>query len=199
MNNNAIIPGLESFTKPTKVGSKGKQKVQQIVGNQTFINETTGEVEEFMVIQKNINKDYGFHKIWLEDLMNILNTMGNRKMTILSYLLSIMRESDNTFTMTMRSLSEDTGVSLPTCHSTITELLESNVIKRDTRIKQLYTFNPDLLAKGGANRRKKILIEYNFEDEQKDISNKIKNVKEILNEKLPEEKPIEYIEIKKKK
>lgn len=199
MKHNDIIPGLESFTTPIKVGSKGKQKVQQIVGNQTFINQLTGEVEEFMVIQKNINKDYGFHKIWLEDLMNILNTMGNRKMTILSYLLSIMRESDNTFTMTMRSLSEDTGVSLPTCQSTIKELLVSNVIKRDTRIKQLYTFNPDLLAKGGANKRKKILIEYNFEDEQNDISNKVKNIEDILKDKNIEEKKVEYIEIKKGK
>jgi len=163
MNNDKNIANTNK-----KVKGTNKNKLQQVMGNKKYQDPETGEILDFMVIQKNVNQDFGFHKIWLEDLMNILNSMGNRKMTILTYLLKIMRNSDNTLNFTMRSLSEDTGVSLQTCQSTITELLESNVLKRDTRVKQLYTFNPDLIVKGNSNKRRRILIEYNYNDEAED-------------------------------
>jgi len=196
------IPELKEYEKKEVKESKNKSKSQVVIGEQSYINSESGEIENFLVIQKNINKDYNFHKIWLEDLLNILNTMGNRKMTILSYLLSIMRNSDNTLNFTMRSLSEDTGVSLQTCQSTITELLESNVIKRDRRIKQLYTFNPSLLVKGNGDKRKRLLVEYHFEDEQKDISNKLESFEKLsapakeLEEEYKEIRKNDYIDIK---
>lgn len=154
--------------KTKKVKGTNKMKLQQVVGNKQMIDPNTGEVQDFTVIQKNVNQDYNFHKIWLEDLMNILNSMGNKKMTILTYLLRIMRNSDNSLNFTMRSLADDTGVSLQTCQNTIKELLEANVLKRDKRVQQLYTFNPDLIVKGGSNKRRRILIEYNYEDESED-------------------------------
>jgi len=169
MNNDKNIANTNK-----KVKGTNKNKLQQVMGNKKYQDPETGEILDFMVIQKNVNQDFGFHKIWLEDLMNILNSMGNRKMTILTYLLKIMRNSDNTLNFTMRSLSEDTGVSLQTCQSTITELLESNVLKRDTRVKQLYTFNPDLIVKGNSNKRRRILIEYNYNDEAEDTWKNVK-------------------------
>lgn len=185
-NKDIVLPGMEEFKKPKKVNSINKRKIQQVVGTKQMMNPETGELENFTVISKNVTQDFGFHKIWLEDLMNILNSMGNRKMTILSYLLKIMRNSDNTLNFTMRSLSEDTGVSLPTCQTTISELMESNVLKRDSRVKQLYTFNPDLIVKGTSEKKRKILIEYNYEDESQD-SKRVKN----LDKKFDKSKLIE--------
>lgn len=197
MGKEMSLPGMEEFEKK-KVTKKNKKKTQMVVGNQSYVNSVTGEMEEFMVIQKNVSKDFNFHKIWLEDLLNILNSMGNKKVTILSHLLGIMKPSDNSVAFTMRSLSEDTKVSLPTCQSTINELLESNVIKRDRTVKQIYYFNPDLLVKGDSNKRRKLLIEYNYEDTQKDNQNKQKLLDNL---KVPEEEiietEIEYKEIKK--
>lgn len=184
------LPGMEDFKKPKKVKSTNKKKLQQIVGTKQMVDPETGEVSNYTVIQKNITQDFNFHKIWLEDLMNILNTMGNRKMTILSYLLKIMRNSDNTLNFTMRSLSEDTGVSLPTCQSTINELIESNVLKRDKRIKQLYTFNPDLLVKGSSEKRRKIIIEYNYEDESQDTL-RARQLEEKINSQIIDTEIIE--------
>lgn len=179
--------GMEEFKKP-KVKKNKKVKTQMVIGNQQYVNQVTGEIEEFTVVKKNISADFNFHKIWLEDLLNILNTMGNKKITILSYLLGIMRTSDNTISFTMRSLAEDTQVSLPTVQSTITELIESNVIKRDIRIKSLYTFNPNLLVKGDSKKRAKLLVEYEFEDEKNDNKNKTENLN-----KLENFKPIENV------
>lgn len=178
-------------TKVKKVKGTNKKKLQQVVGTRQMTDPETGEVMDFTVIQKNVNQDYNFHKIWLEDLMNILNSMGNKKMTILTYLLKIMRNSDNTLNFTMRSLADDTGVSLQTCQNTIKELMESNVLKRDKRVKQLYTFNPDLIVKGGSEKRRRILIEYNYEDESEDmkrakaLSEKINNSDIIDTEVIP--------------
>lgn len=200
MRKTPTLPTLEEFENKKTVTKKGKKKNQVVIGQQHYVNQITGEVEEFTVIKKNVNKDFNFHKIWLEDLLSILDSMGNRKITILTYLLKIMRNDDNTLMFTMRSLSEDTGVSLQTCQTTINELIESNVIKRDKRIKQLYTFNPDLLVKGDSNKRNRLLIEYNFEDEKNDIQNGNKNKKQLPNfEELKKEKSsdvldVEYIE-----
>lgn len=180
-NKEIALPGMEQYQKPKKVSNKGKQKIGVTVGTQDLMNPITGEVNSYTHIQKNVSKDFGFHKVWIEDLMHILNSMGNKKITILSHLLKIMRPSDNTMNFTIRSLAEDTGVSNQTVQSTINELIESNVIKRDSRIKQLYTFNPDLLVKGGSDKRQRLVVEYNFEDEQKDIQNSRKNIEEIKN------------------
>lgn len=147
---------------------------QMVIGNQKYLNQETGEVENFTVIQKSFNTDFNFHKIWLEDLLNILNSFGNKKITILSHLLKIMRNEDNSLNFTMRSLSQDTGVSLQTCQTTVKELVENNVIRKDKNISSLYIFNPDLIVKGNSNKRNKILIEYinRSDDGYKLISNK---------------------------
>ena len=78
------------------------------------------------------------------------------------------------------------------------KLIEGNVLKRDSRVKQLYTFNPDLIVKGGSDKRKRILIEYNFEDEQNDIKSTQKSLEQLKKEEtyVP---PMDYIEMKKTK
>lgn len=194
------LPGLEDFKKVSKKSKKTKETME--IGKSNYLNQTTGEVEEFTVIRKNVNKDFNFHKIWLEDLLNILNSFGNRKIIILSYLLKIMRNSDNSVVFTMRSLSKNTDISLQTCQTTINELIENNVLKRDKEVSQLYFFNPDIIIKGDSNKRQRLLIEYNFLDEKKDIkeSKKLKeNIKEItekgkmieqIKKNLTEKKPI---------
>ncbi len=160
-----------------KKNKTNKTKELMEIGKQNYINQSTGQVEEFTVIRKNVNKDFNFHKIWLEDLLNILNSFGNKKITILTYLLKIMKNYDNSVIFTMRSLSENTDISVQTCQTTINELLESNVLKRDSQVNQLYFFNPDLIVKGDSNKRQRLLVEYNFNDEKKDIkqSKKLKN------------------------
>jgi hypothetical protein len=49
-----------------------KSKVQTVLGSQTYLNQDTGEVAEFTVIEKNIEKDFNFHKIWIQDVLNVL-------------------------------------------------------------------------------------------------------------------------------
>lgn len=152
-----------------------KSKVQTVLGSQTYLNQDTGEVSEFTVIEKNIEKDFNFHKIWIQDVLNVLDSFGNKKILVLSYLLKIMRNEDNTFSGSYRELAEDIGVSVKTVNVVINELVESNVIKKISTA--TYRFNPDIIVKGRSDKRKNLLIKYNYIDG--DSSNKINNAKQI--------------------
>ncbi len=140
-----------------------KTKRQVVVGKQKYINQQTGEVQEFTVIEKNITADYNFHKIWLQDLLNILNSFGNKKIKILTYLLQKMRTEDNTVTVTYNEITKKLNVSKPTITVTMRELMDANVIKKIAPA--TYQFNPDLIVKGSGAKRQALLIKYNFVDE----------------------------------
>jgi len=151
----------------TKVGKTKKTKKQVVIGKQKYINSDTGEIVELTVIEKNIGNDYNFHKIWLQDLLNILNSFGNKKIKILTYLLHKMRNEDNTVTVTYAEITEKLKISKPTISMTIRELIDANVIKKIAPA--TYQFNPDLIIKGNSGKRQALLIKYNFGDDTETV------------------------------
>ena len=170
--NNEAKEKYENAVKSNKweSGKLVKTKNQTVVGEQEFIDPETGEVKTFTVIDKNIPSDFNFHKIWLQDVLNILDSFGNKKILIITHLLKKMRNEDNSFSGTYRDFAKETGVSLPTVSLVMNELLDSNIIKKQTTA--TYQFNPSLIVKGSASKRNNLLIKYNFmEDEKKEISN----------------------------
>lgn len=140
-----------------------KQKTSTVVGTQEYVNQNTGKIEEFTVITKNIPKDFNFHKIWLQDVLNVLDSFGNKKILVITFLLKNMRNEDNTVSGSYRDISDRCKVSYPTVALVMKELLESNVLKKIAT--GTYQFNPDIIIKGSANKRTKLLIEYNYGDE----------------------------------
>ena len=156
-----------------------KSKVQTKVGNMQLYNPNTNKMEDFAVIDKNIEQDYNFHKIWLQDVLNVLDSFGNKKILVLSYLLKIMRNEDNTFSGTYREIASSIQVSVKTVNVVFQELIESNIIKKVSTA--TYRFNPDIIVKGKSNKRKNLLIRYNYEDGDKDSSKQINNSKNISN------------------
>ena len=63
------------------VKTKRKKKTMVEIGTKKYIDPKTGEEVEITLIRKNIHKDYNFHKIWIQDLLNILNSFGNKNST----------------------------------------------------------------------------------------------------------------------
>lgn len=155
-------------------GKVQKTKMQTIVGKAEYLNPNTGEIEEFSVIEKNISKDFNFHKIWLQDVLNILDSFGNKKILVLTYLLKIMRNEDNSFSGTYRDIADACGVSLPTVSLVMKELKESNVIKQITTA--TYHFNPSIIIRGSSVKRKNLLIKYNYQEDTKKEVHNAKNV-----------------------
>ena len=121
-----------------------KTKVQTSVGNIQLYNPNTNQLEDFAVIDKNIEQDYNFHKIWLQDVLNVLDSFGNKKILVLSYLLKIMRNEDNTFSGTYREIAGSIDVSVKTVNVVFSELIESNIIKKISTA--TYRFNPDIIV-----------------------------------------------------
>jgi len=136
-----------------------KIKKQKVIGKQNYINQNTGEIIETTVIEKNIEQDFNFYKVWLLDLLNILEIAGNKKIQVINYLFEIMNLKDNTISITYKEIEKNTGVSYPIVVETFKILLDSNFL---VKVRQsFYMINPDLIIRGKTNKRINLLIRYN--------------------------------------
>lgn len=160
---------------------KGKVKNQTVVGNETYLNTATGTMEDFTVINKHISKDINFHKIWLQDVLNVLDSFGNKKILVITYLLKSMRNEDNTFNGTYREIAESCEVSLPTVSLVMNELIDSDVIRKLSSA--TYRFNPSLIVKGSSDKRKNLLIKYSYQEDDKKQTENAKQIKEFVDPK----------------
>ena len=137
---------------------KVRKKTQTIVGTQRYINADTGEILETTVIEKEVDRDFNFHKIWLNDLMSVLNLIGGKKLDILKYLLSEMRTQDNTISVTYTKIQEKLNTSRKTIAETMKILQEANFI---TKVQNgLYMVNPDVIVRGNGKKRDALMIKY---------------------------------------
>ena len=146
---------------------KVRKKTQTIVGTQRYINADTGEILETTVIEKEVDRDFNFHKIWLNDLMSVLNLIGGKKLDILKYLLSEMRTQDNTISVTYRQIEKELNTSQKTIAETMKILQEANFI---TKVQNgLYMVNPDVIVKGKSGKKDALMIKY-VEAKKNDIT-----------------------------
>ena len=132
-----------------------RRKVK-IVGYEQYINKTTGEVEDFQVIDI-AEKDANFHKFWLFNVINSLDLIGNKKMKFAFWLIENM-DSSNKISWTMRQMAEKSGVSLDTVRITMRALMDSNFLVKQNIAN--YQINPEAIFKGGKDKRLKILLDY---------------------------------------
>lgn len=162
---------LSSYFKEKGIVSKYKGKKTEVsIGTKVYVNPETGEEEIFTLVEKNISKDYNFHKVWIQDILNVIDTFGNKKILVLTYLLKNMRNEDNSVSGSYRDIAERCGVSLPTVNLVMKELIENNIIKKLATA--TYQFNPAFIIRGGADKRKNLMIKYNYiEDSKKQIEN----------------------------
>jgi hypothetical protein len=140
-----------------------KTKHTKSIGKQKYINHSTGEVETFTVIEKKVS-DYNFYKVWITDLMNILELVGSKKMTVVKYILNNLNYKDNTFTKTIKIMTNELkNVSRTTIIETLKLLKDNDFLKKIHTAH--YQLNPNILMRGGGNKRQNLLIQYNKEEE----------------------------------
>lgn len=154
--------------------TKGKKKPtvrqkQITIGKQEYLNTETGVVEEFQVL-KTQDVDFNFEKVWLTHLLEALDIVGNKKVKVLTWLLD-NKNSDNHIIGTQRSIAEMANVSTPIVNETLRLLTGINAIKKVNS--GVYQLNPDVIFKGGYNKRMNILLQYEKieEIEQKKTNN----------------------------
>lgn len=95
----------------------------------------------------------GFAITYLSTVINMIDTIGNKKMQVVKYILQKM-DSNNKLSETVREISAGSGCSLQTVQETLKLLESCGIIARKTGTVML---SPKLAHKGNA-RREKILM-----------------------------------------
>ena len=151
-----------------------KARLQQIIGKKKFIDEDTGEVVETIIIEKNVRQDYNFFKVWLLDLLNILEVVGTKKMKVVNYIFENLNTQENLFIGTHEEISEKLGISRPVVSQTFKLLVDAGLmIKKQNGV---YMLNPDIVVKGKTGKRINLLVKY--KDIEKEYYKKKKNKEE---------------------
>lgn len=150
----------------------------KVIGVQDYVNQTTGEVEQFHVIQEQ-DRDFDFHKVWLHSIIDSLDLIGNKKTKLAFWIIDHL-DRENNLTMTYRQISEKSGISLETVRKTMKALIEADFMRRINQ--GAYCINPDVIFKGSRNGRLNILLRY-----ENLTSPKSADPTENLNEIKPDE------------
>ena len=121
------------------------QKKVKIVGTEQYINQRTGEIQEMQVI--NIQeRDFNFHKIWLEHILTSIDLIGNQKTKLAFWIMNNL-DKENRLIMTQREIAARTKMSTKTVTDTLKALMNSNFLQKIHS--GAYRINPDVLFKGG--------------------------------------------------
>lgn len=131
-------------------------KKVKVIGTTQYIKAETGEVEDFQVV-KFEDRDFNFHKIWLEHIISSLDLIGNQKTRLAFWIIDNL-DKENKLTMTYRQIAEKSGISLDTVRVTMKSLMESNFMERINQ--GAYRVNPDVIFKGGKTDRMNVLYQY---------------------------------------
>lgn len=139
-----------------KKKTKITRKKIKVIGTQEYINKYTGEISSMQVVSIE-EKDANFHKIWLGHIIQSIDIIGNQKTKLAFWLIEQM-DKENKVCMTLRQMSEKTGISLETVRLTIKALVDSNfLVKHNLGV---YKINPEVIFTGGKNDRMNVLLSY---------------------------------------
>ena len=157
--NEKDVKTLENIEKKEKIIRKSRKiKKQKVIGKQNYINQETGEIIETTVIEKKVEQDFGWNKVWLSDLLNVIELVGSKKLKIVKYILNEMNTNNNIVFFTQRGLSKKLELSLGVINETIKILVESDFMKKIQN--GVYQINPDILVKGNTSKRLNLLVKY---------------------------------------
>lgn len=137
------------------MGKLTSKKVK-VVGQQEYINATTGEVESFNVTRIE-DRDFDFHKIWLRNFVSTLDIVGNKKTRLCMWIVENI-DKNNHLIGTLRSIAERSGTSLETVRVTMKVLQDADFLRRVQM--GLYIVNPDVVFQGDHKARLNLLNQY---------------------------------------
>ena len=142
-------------------------KMNKIFGEKELIDPTTGEVIKTTYIVKKYRGDFNFHKVWLADLLNVLEVVGNKKLKVIRWILSNINNKTNQIIGTHQKISEKIGVSRVVVSQTFKLLQDADFLVKEQN--GVYKINPLILVQGDNKKRQSILVGYKeLKDDNKD-------------------------------
>lgn len=102
-------------------------------------------------------RDFNFHKIWLEHILTSIDIIGNQKTRLAFWIMNNL-DKENRLIMTQRMIAEKTKMSTKTVTETLKALISSNFLQKVQS--GVYRVNPNIVFKGGKNQRIDVLLQY---------------------------------------
>lgn len=142
-------------------------KKQKFVGYKTLVDPETGETYP---MQMNVleERDFNFHKVWMQHLVNSLDAISNQKLRLAFWIIDNL-DKENQLIMTQRAIAEASGMSYQTVNRTLKALCEAPEGSPAFLQKMnsgAYRVNPEVLFKGSHSNRMGICYEYREVDRQ---------------------------------
>lgn len=124
-----------------------------------WVDESTGERHEVQVIEKDIDsRDGGFMVTYLAEIINMIDTLGNKKMQVVKYILQNMDKNTNLLLSSNRAIAKNSGVSYRIVFETLKLLDEAGIIERKLGVIML---SPRICNNWKAGKEKYMLVKFN--------------------------------------
>ncbi len=167
----------------------------RVIGVKEFIDCETNEIRQMNVISQE-DQDFNFEKFWISQIMFAIDEFGSKKLQLLMHLLKTRDKANNTIIKTVREIAAETGISKETVNATL-QILEANkIIKRKIGV---IFINPDVIFKGGHNKRMNVLIQYREVSHNEPEPEEISKPKELKPASTSELAAIPGLAVKNKK
>lgn len=101
-------------------------------GREVWVNQATGEVREVDAFERVVGRKEAFMITYLGEIINMIETLGNKKMQVVKYILANMCKTNNTLVITTRELAEKCDMSTRTVTETLKLLENAGIIERRT-------------------------------------------------------------------
>lgn len=144
--------------KAQKPGKQTTTKKQLFVGTKTLVDPETGEVWASQ-INRLEDRDFNFHKVWLEHLVQSLDGISNQRLRLAFWIIGQL-DKENKLVMTQRAIAEKSGMSINTVIRTMKALQEGEIPFLQKINSGAYRVNPEVIFKGSNSNRIAVCYEY---------------------------------------
>lgn len=163
-------------------------KKVKYIGTEQYINARTGELEEMQVTSIE-DRDFNFSKVWMRNFIATLDIVGNQKTKLCFWIIDHVNKQ-NVLIGTMRSIADESGISLETVRKTMSILLDADFLRRVQN--GVYIINPDIVFKGSRTGRMNVLNQYNMSERvEMTDEEKLANLMDSINKLLKQANMLE--------
>mgnify|MGYP003530912602 CR=1 FL=1 len=117
--------------------------------------EVVGDIRQVDVVVKEIPRT-GFAITYLASIINLIDSIGNKKMQVVKYVLKNM-DSNNVLLQTVREIATGCSCSVQTVNDTLKLLEGAGIIARKTGAVML---SPKLVHKGNAKKERYLMAKF---------------------------------------
>jgi arabinogalactan endo-1,4-beta-galactosidase len=121
-------------------------------------NRATGETKEYQIENNEVHTDSYFEKVWVKDLITVLNAIGGSKVKVFCYILKY-KNLDNMFIGSIYDISKKLQISTTTVKQTLKIMKDLDYLRMSKN--GVYQLSPNLIIKGKSKKRQIVLSQYN--------------------------------------